>query len=287
MSALELFSARRWRRSLAPWLPESIKASFRARLFGFREATLALPIAFGAGSDGPEVSLDGITLRFREEDRRDLQYHLDENGESIDEMAGFLALARSRRVLFDIGAAKGLFSHVFCLLNPGNRAVAFEPSAALVASAAALADLNGCRPQICFRRCALGAAPGRAAGRVDADGYMSVDPEGAAGATVELELSSVDSEVRRMGLVPGLLKIDVEGYEYEVLQGARDLLRAHRPAICFELHLDLVERRGGSPWQIVRELQSHGYRFRSCAGAPLPPAQIAESINALYRFVAI
>jgi FkbM family methyltransferase len=268
-------------------MPEAIKAPFRARLFGFRRTAATVPVLFGTEAGGPVVRLDGIALRFREEDRRDMQYNLAENGESIEEIASFIALARVSRLVYDIGAAKGLFSHVFCLLNSANRSVAFEPSSALIASAEALADLNGCRSQICFRQCALGAAPGRAAGRINLDGYMSVDPGNEGGVAVDLEVSSVDSEVQRTGLVPDLLKIDVEGYELEVLRGARTLLGTRKPPICFELHLDLVERRGGSPSQILRELQSYGYRFRSCAGRDLRPVQIAESMKALLRFVAI
>jgi FkbM family methyltransferase len=268
-------------------MPEALKAPLRGRLFGFRQTAATLGVTFSTEAGAPIVWLDGVALRFREEDRRDMRYHLAENGESIEEMASFIALARVSRLVFDIGAAKGLFSHVFCLLNPANRSVAFEPSNMLLVSAEALADLNGCRSRISFRQCALGAAPGRAAGRVDPDGFMSVDPADAGGAPVDVEVSSVDSEIQRTGLIPDLLKIDVEGYELEVLQGARTLLGMHKPPICLELHLDLVERRGGSPSHIVRELQSHGYRFRTCAGRELRPVQIAQSMKALFRFVAI
>ena len=98
---------------------------------------------------------------------------------------------------------------------------------------------------------------------------------------------SLDDEVRSSGVAPDLLKIDVEGYEYEVLVGARVLLRERKPAICLELHLDLLERRGQSPIDVLGELQSHGYQFRSCAGDDLSASQICNSMYAVRRFVAI
>jgi len=96
----------------------------------------------------------------------------------------------------------------------------------------------------------------------------------------------MDEEIEQHGLEPDLLKIDVEGYEYEVLLGAKRLLEQRKPPICLELHLDLLERRGVEPRRVLAQLESYGYQFRSCAGQPLSPAGIAGSMNAIVRFVA-
>ena len=281
---------RRIRRQLARWLPERVKAPFRRRRIGFRPPTIGVPATFSSDGRGPSVLIENrVTLHFRDEDREEVTVLLQDNGESVDEMASFLSLASSARVLFDIGAAKGLFSEIFCLTDPARRAVAFEPSAALADSAAALIAVNGCESRINLRRCAVGAEAGRHTARLYAWGYVGIDvPEGVddGGTAVDVEMTSVDREVELLGLEPDLLKIDVEGYEYEVLVGAKRLLHERKPPICLELHLDLLEKRGIEPRRVLAELESHGYRLRSCAGRPLRTADVLGNLNAVTRLVA-
>ena len=99
-------------------------------------------------------------------------------------------------------------------------------------------------------------------------------------------MTSVDREVEQLGVEPDLVKIDVEGYEYEVLVGARRLLGERKPPICLELHLDLLDRRGIEPRRVLDELASHGYHLRSCAGRPLRAGDVLRNLNAVMRLVA-
>ena len=46
----------------------------------------------------------------------------------------------------------------------------------------------------------------------------------------------IDEVVRRMGVLPNVMKIDVEGAEFRVLQGARDTLLKVRPIIFLSTH---------------------------------------------------
>jgi FkbM family methyltransferase len=55
-----------------------------------------------------------------------------------------------------------------------------------------------------------------------------------------------------------LLKIDVEGYEAHVLQGATRVLEA-RPAIALELHLDLLARYGSSAVDVLQQIGLSAY----------------------------
>ena len=280
---------RRLRHVLARLVPERVKAPLRARLFGYRAPNADLPVAFASDHLGSFIVIAGrVRLRFRDEDQGDIRYYFVENGDSVEEMASFIALAGAAETFFDVGAAKGLFSQVFCLLGADKRAIAFEPSATANADADVLANANGCRSRIMMRPVAVGREAGARPARRSPGGFVNVDAEESAGEAIDaVRLTSLDDEVRSLGFTPDLIKIDVEGYEYEVLLGARRLLRERKPPICLELHLDLLERRGQSGERVLAELGAHGYRFQSCAGRPLSAAQIYGSMNAVLRFVAI
>jgi FkbM family methyltransferase len=64
-----------------------------------------------------------------------------------------------------------------------------------------------------------------------------------------------DQDVERVDL----LKIDVDGFDGEVLRGARSLLSAHRPCVIFEWHPILCEQTGKDPYAHFRALAESGY----------------------------
>jgi len=279
--------SRQFKKLAVRLLPERVKARLRAPLYGYRRPEAVLPAEFASDARGPRATIDGrLVMRFREEDRDDLLFHFVHNGESIDEMRGFLDLAASARTFFDVGAAKSVFSILFCLGSRERRAFAFEPSPRFVADSTALVALNDCAAQITIRPCAVGPEAGRTVGQTFPNGFASADPQATGGEPFDLQITSLDDEVARLGVVPDLIKIDVEGFEYEVLLGARRLLREHKPPICLELHLNQLEQRGIAPQQVVDQLLEHGYTFRTATGRPLGASRVAQSMNAVLRFIA-
>jgi hypothetical protein len=71
-----------------------------------------------------------------------------------------------------------------------------------------------------------------------------------------------------------------------VLRGAVETIRRHRPTLCVELHLDLLEQRGEGLAGIVDPLVALGYRFETTAGRPLPSWRLRRSLKAILRVVA-
>jgi FkbM family methyltransferase len=283
-----LISRRRLKALAARLLPEALKRRVRGLLYGYRQSRVSLPAVFHSDASGPAVVIDNrIRLRFAEQDRRGIRTHFADHGAAIEEMSSFIDIAADARTFFDIGADRGIFSLVFCALGDDRRAVAYEPSPGRFAAAAELAVLNGVDGRLTLRQAALGTTHGRAGGTLFADGTMVPGPHDPTGTPADVEMTTVDREVEALGLVPDVMKIDVEGYEYEVLRGAQALLRARKPVLCLELHLDLLERRGISPAELLANLQSLGYHFRSCVGSPLAPSDVSDSLHAILRFVAL
>lgn len=57
-----------------------------------------------------------------------------------------------------------------------------------------------------------------------------------------------------------LIKIDVEGFEYEAIMGSKEIFVPDRiRRIALELHPDLLKRRGHSPSALVDFLEKQGY----------------------------
>jgi FkbM family methyltransferase len=61
--------------------------------------------------------------------------------------------------------------------------------------------------------------------------------------TIPVESITLDALADTLKIVPALLKIDVEGYEYEILEGSRSIL-ATTPAVFIEVHTPTLQRYG-------------------------------------------
>ena len=79
--------------------------------------------------------------------------------------------------------------------------------------------------------------------------------------TIErVEARTLDQLVAEHGLAPGIVKVDVEGFEHHVFEGARDTLARHRPVVVSELSDYLLRKNGSSARAIVQQFESRGYR---------------------------
>lgn len=166
-------------------------------------------------------------------------------------------------LILDVGAHDGLLTIPFARL-PGARVMAFEPlPSAHARLAAACADL----PNVELRREALGAAPGRLMLSVPvvdgqpAEQWASLAKDYGAFASVTTEAHPVEViTLDSLGLSDVThMKVDAEGFEQEVLEGARATLRRCRPV----LSLELEERhREGATRDVPALLAALGYETR-------------------------
>lgn len=277
------------RRIGARVLPEALKGRLRGRLYGYRPTGEGFGLAIDDAPDGGGTARtrDGFSLAFPAAARDDVLFHFARNGESMEEMHALLRAARDPGgLLWDVGAHHGLFSHVFCAAGGRNRALAFEPSPAPVEVGREMAERNGIGDRVAFRGAALGAAPGTLDAWAGSHGFFQTGPAPGGAATFRVEVTTLDAELARTGQAPSVLKVDVEGFEGDVLHGGARLLREHRPLVLLELHLDLLETRGMAPADALAPLREAGYRFESLRGAPMRAGRVAGSLAAVTRVVA-
>jgi FkbM family methyltransferase len=220
----------------------------------------------------------------------DLDFHI-RTQEGRAELSGIAAAAMRGGTLFDIGAYVGLISATFCAARPGNKVFSFEPSPLSQKRLENLRDLNEFGSRMQIERVAIG----RTHAKVD----MLVDPTGGyvqvqrfahsmwdAPEKIEVTIESLPEASARLGVIPDFIKLDIESYEYEAIDGARSFLAQHKPELFIELHLNYLEERQLAPRTFVNTLTECGYKFFTYGGAPLKPSALYDSPLQGIRFVA-
>ena len=165
----------------------------------------------------------------------------------------------------DVGANFGTFSLLASrLVGKNGRVIALEPQPRLVNLLRESIELSGAR------NCTvLEGACGFAAG--DADLYVPGDDSGRAGffksfsarrdhALVHVKRLRLDDLLPTLPLSGRtVLKVDVEGSEVDVLNGARELIAARRPALIIELNPWSAAAAGTSPAAVIDAIEAMGY----------------------------
>jgi FkbM family methyltransferase len=187
-----------------------------------------------------------------------------------NEMFAMSKLIGPGMCVLDVGANAGVFTLMAARLVGASGAVhAFEPSPRdrdrLLANVAA----NGLS-NVQVHAAALGRAAGKAVLAVSGAGHPGHNTIGgftyAADAdsySLEVDVTTLDDFAAQQGLPRlDLLKIDVEGSETSVLQGARETLRKFRPVIVAEAYDPSLRQLGTSASELLHLLRSAGYEIR-------------------------
>jgi hypothetical protein len=69
----------------------------------------------------------------------------------------------------------------------------------------------------------------------------------------------LDKEIADLAFVPDIIKIDVEGAEWDVLKGAEKTLERNHPILFLSLHPRALAIRGESPDMVLDWLKQRGY----------------------------
>ncbi|GAA3924134.1 FkbM family methyltransferase [Actinoplanes auranticolor] len=170
--------------------------------------------------------------------------------------------------VFDIGANVGLYAALAAAVSDRD-VVAFEPFPTLAEVAERVAADNGLKIRV--ERIALSDHAGTATFYLSdtSDSSNSL----AAGfrkssRQIEVEVETLDEYVKRNGIIPAVLKVDTESTEPDVLFGAAETLREHRPWVLCEV------LRGRGEDRLMEALAPHGYHwYHIVDGVPYAEAQ--------------
>jgi FkbM family methyltransferase len=171
----------------------------------------------------------------------------------------------------DVGANIGYFSLLAArVVGEQGTIVAFEPIPRLVDQARRSADASEIR-NIRFVAAACGAEPGSAMIEVDGHdiGTSSLAIGKPTSRSMRVKVVKLDDELCDEPRVD-VIKIDVEGYELDVLRGATQVLARHAPTVIVEYSPTLYERMTpGSSEQMLTLLRDQGYALTLPSGAAI------------------
>lgn len=174
--------------------------------------------------------------------------------ERLRRRAYFQPFVRPGDLVFDIGAHRGHYAETFREL--GARVVAVEPNPSLAA------EIRRHFPGIAVVGAAVGAKPGTATLNIGRDDqHSTVSREWAAvhperwQDTITVPMTTLDELILEHG-EPGFVKIDVEGFETEVLRG----LTVAPPAVSFEFQAALPDPE---PFRLLDALGNYEYAVAS------------------------
>ena len=169
--------------------------------------------------------------------------------------------------IIDIGAHLGLFSVASSQLAGENgRIVCFEPTPGTYAILAQTLKLNHCGNVIPVQA-AVSNKEGLAVFYVseiagcNSNSLVKNKPETEAKG-YEVKLYTVDSVVQEYSLKPGLIKIDAEGSELDVLQGGLNTFKQYKPILIVGLHPHFISQKGDSLEKIWDLLEESGYSVK-------------------------
>ena len=137
----------------------------------------------------------------------------------VAEMAFVLHLLRKGDLFVDIGANIGSYTILACA--SGARCISFEPGPA-ADSLAANVRFNNLSSRVELRRSAVGSAIGEVRFTPDEDTLNHVATSADSSKAIVVPLTTLDAALD--GRIPTVIKIDVEGFEKEVLDGAQRTL---------------------------------------------------------------
>lgn len=209
-----------------------------------------------------------------------------------NEMYAVASHLRPGMCFVDVGANEGIFTLLAAAaVGPSGAVHAFEPSPREQARLKSNIELNRLT-NVQVHSEALGSEARTASLSVSDQEHPGHNTLGgfsyretAQAYSIEVAVQTLDQVVERADLKRvDLMKIDVEGSETAVLQGADQTLQKFRPVIIVEAHQPSLSKMGSSTRELLDLIRSHRYEIQEFGrtGRPIPvTGDEIKSINVI------
>lgn len=194
--------------------------------------------------------------------------------------AACIEACRGAKCAFDVGGHIGLVTLPMSrAVAPGGRVFTFEP---------ATANVRILNRHLADNKIDNVEAVAMIVGRNDDDHVPFFEDSGPSGmnglaiktaegyARTEHRQVSLDSFCASRRLSPEVIKIDVEGAEHLVLQGAINTLRRCRPKVFLSVHPAHLKLLGSSTDELLALIEASGYACREIDGSPVKAFRLGE-----------
>ena len=204
------------------------------------------------------------------------------------------SLATPRPLVLDIGANVGLVTLGIVAASHSVNVCAFEPAPFQRRLLKKTISTNDLGDRIHVYEIAFGAEKGKASFAthfgIDASGLDGFFDTGAGGLASQITVN-VD-KLDNWWIANGspkvdIIKLDTEGSELWVLQGANQLLQTCKPTLFIEIYPEWLKHYSYSPQDVLVWLKDHGYCLYTLEGKQVPASELMISVDkgSNYNFV--
>jgi FkbM family methyltransferase len=161
-------------------------------------------------------------------------------------------------IVYDVGAFKGFYTLMFAgKVGASGRVLSFEPNPYTCDSLAKVVALNRL-DKVTIVHAALGQSEGTGTLGLSASSSSMVDYRDFRGYH-EVRTTTLDSVASERAAWPDVIKIDVEGYEYMVVQGGAESLGRAR-LLFVEIHPRMMAALGCEVSALTESLVQYGFK---------------------------
>jgi FkbM family methyltransferase len=188
--------------------------------------------------------------------------------EQCRELDGFIGHCTPGMSFVDIGAHYGLFTLAALHYgDPEARVYGVEPSQVPFRVLKENVRLSGAESRVELFNMAIGQTDG---------GYFLIASDRDRPDVTRVPQWTLGRLFSTIGRAPTHLKIDIEGFEAEAIEGSLEALRKHRPLLFLEVHVGMLRARKRDPEHVLAMLRECGYARFELDGVTVTPEEIVR-----------
>lgn len=195
---------------------------------------------------GHIVIRPGMQFKVNEDSMYSFKFFCYQSVRMRKELDIFLDMTKELKVFVDVGALHGIFSLIFAN-RPETKVYAFEPSPMAYQELKQNLLVNQI-DNISSYNIALGDSEGEIRMSSMWQHLVAISDNDKKkfdnDSVFNVKISTIDKFFDKQNVKVDAIKIDVEGYEYHVLLGARNILLSHRPILFLEIHQLMLNDHG-------------------------------------------